>query len=207
MSKSQEPDSTNLFDSFNDVSDLQIDQDNLGYDIDLDDIGDGSKRAAADMIENLSRLYCNSEFIAAHPTFKRRVDSELETLQLLIKMRRADEIVQDNLIKAISANSKNASLYKALADIQKTILSISVKMDSTIATLNTFIKGYQLELEFKEPQDDAPESDSEISLEDQVQVTMGSRNYIQKMQEVMEREQRESADDYNSDNELYEKSI
>ena len=207
MSKSQEPDSTNLFDSFNDVSDLPIDQDNLGYDIDLDVIGDGSKRAAADMIENLSRLYCNGEFIAAHPTFKRRVDSELETLQLLIKMRRADEIVQDNLIKAISANSKNASLYKALADIQKTILSISVKMDSTIATLNTFIKGYQLELEFKEPQDDTPESDSEIPLEDQAQVTMGSRDYIQKMQEAMEREQRESADDYNNDNELYEKSI
>lgn len=197
--KQQKNDSQEIADIFGQLNDVTIDSDELGFDINLDDIGAKSKQSASDLIENLSKLYCNEEFMSSHPTFKRRVDSELESLMLLFKMRRADDIVQENLIKAIASNSKNASLYKALADLQKTILSISSKIDDSIKNLNTFIKGYQLEIEFND-NTDAPVSNAS-SDEEIENVTRGSRDYITKMREDMEREILETSDDYNSDNE------
>ena len=79
-------------------------------DFDLDGIDKESSKDAADLVQNLSKFYYNEEFMAANPTFKKRVDADLESLRILIKMRKADEVAHDNLLRAIAGNSSNASL-------------------------------------------------------------------------------------------------
>lgn len=167
-----------------DIASDIIDQEDLGFDIDIVSIDQKSKDNAIEMIQNLSELYCNDEFMKTHPSFKKRVDSELDSLRLLLKMRAADEIVQDNLTKAIANNPKVAALYKSLSDLQKTILAISSKIDENIRNLNTLIKGYQLELNFKEEEQGEQENDT--SSDDKIGhafTTRGSKDYILKMQQ------------------------
>ena len=130
-------------------------------DIDMDGIDMESKEDAALLIENLSKFYYNENFMKEHPAFKKRVDADLESLRILIKMRKTDEVAHDLLIKAISGNSGNASLYKSLTEVQKTIISITTKMGDIITGLNSLMKGYQLELNFDTPEnnDDEDEGD------------------------------------------------
>ena len=56
-------------------------------DIDMDGIDMESKEDAALLIENLSKFYYNENFMKEHPAFKKRVDADLESLRILIKMR------------------------------------------------------------------------------------------------------------------------
>ena len=81
--------------------------------IDIDGIGSTSEMDARDMVDNLSKFYYDEEFMRKNPNVKKRIDSELESLRVLIKMRKADEAVHDAIIKAISANNSNASLYRS----------------------------------------------------------------------------------------------
>ena len=151
--------------------------------IDIDGIDNDAKKDAELLVETISRLYCDEEFMKSHPAFKKRIDTELESLRVLIKMRKTDEVAHDFLINAIKGNSGNASLYKSLAEIQKTILSITTKMNETIAGLNNLVKGYQLEFNFDpEPKDesnDTPEPD-EISST----TCRGSKEFIRKMEQT-----------------------
>ena len=128
-------------------------------DIDMEGIDKASLDDAMALVDNLSKLYCNEEFMKNNPNFKKRVDAELESLRVLIKMRKTDEVAHDLIIKAIAGNSGNASLYKSLAEIQKTILSITTKMGDIITGLNNLLKGYQLEMNFEEQEQ--PETDQE----------------------------------------------
>ena len=115
--------------------------------------------------------------MSAHPMAKKRIDTELESLRVLIKMRKADEQAHDSIITAIASNSNNASLYRALTDIQKTILAITSKISETIIGINNILKGFQLEINFDKPKDEPePESDS----------TRGSKDFINKMRKEME---------------------
>lgn len=128
-------------------------------DIDMEGIDKESLDDAMALVDNLSKLYCNEEFMKNNPNFKKRVDAELESLRVLIKMRKTDEVAHDLIIKAIAGNSGNASLYKSLAEIQKTILSITTKMGDIITGLNNLLKGYQLEMNFEEQEQ--PETEQE----------------------------------------------
>ena len=119
-------------------------------DFDLDGIDAESSQDATDLVQNLSKFYYNEEFMAANPTFKKRVDADLESLRILIKMRKADEVAHDNLLKAIAGNSSNASLYRSLTEMQKTIISITTKMGEIVTGLNNLMKGFQLEINFQE---------------------------------------------------------
>lgn len=119
-------------------------------DFNLDGIDKESEFEATELIHNLSKFYYNEEFMSANPTFKKRVDSDLESLRILIKMRKADEVAHDNLLKAIAGNSSNASLYRSLTEMQKTIISITTKMGEIITGLNNLMKGFQLEINFQE---------------------------------------------------------
>lgn len=155
--------------------DLNIDIDGLQLvDIDIDGIDEASKQAAEEMVNNLSKFYYNEEFMKNNPNFKKRVDTELESLRILIKMRKTDEVVLDVLIKAISGNSNNASLYRSLTEIQKTILSITTKMNDVIVNLNNLMKGYQLEIDFDK--DDESETLSETGTQHR-----GSKSFIEMM--------------------------
>lgn len=147
-------------------------------DIDMEGIDKSSKDDAIALVENLSKLYCNEEFMKSNPNFKKRVDNELESLRILIKMRKADEVAHDLIVNAIAGNSSNASLYKSLAEIQKTILSITTKMGDIITGLNNLLKGYQMELNFDQVEN---QSDDSVDIK---KTSRGSKEFIQRMNEL-----------------------
>lgn len=146
--------------------------------IDVEQIEKDSKEYVIRMVKNLSRFYYDEQFMSTHPIFEKRVDADIDSLCILIKMRSVDEVTQDSLVKAISNNSGNASLYRALTDVQRTILNIQTKIEETIRSLEAFMKGYQLEIDFQS-QDSDDEGDSDDRSSD-VQ-TRGSKEFIQKM--------------------------
>jgi hypothetical protein len=149
-------------------------------DIDIDGIGEESAKIAADMVENLSSFYYNEEFMAKHPQFKKRVENDIESLRVLIKMRKTDEEAHDILIKAIAGNSSNASLYRSLSEMQKTIISITTKISDIVAGLNTLMKGYQLELNFdEENQDDSKNNNFQENT--QSNTSRGTKEFIESM--------------------------
>lgn len=150
-------------------------------DINVAQISEESKLYVISMIENLSKFYYDDEFMKSHPVFKKRVDADIDSLIILIKMRKIDEVTQDSIIHAISNNSNNASLYRALTEIQRTILNIQTKIDETIKNLNLFMKGYQLEIDYNQTTTD--ESDDEY--DGSVSTTRGSKEFIIQMRNNM----------------------
>lgn len=136
-----------LFDDFpaNDI----LDAEEL-VNIDIDEITEESNKDALELIGNIEKYYYDEDFMKNNPKLKKRIDSELESLRILLKMRKSDEVTHDVLIKAISKNSSNASLYRSLTEIQKTIISITTKISEIITDLNNLLKNYQLEINFKD---------------------------------------------------------
>ena len=144
--------------------------------IDLESLDASSRSEATDMIDNLSRLYSDEEFLKRQPAFKRRVEEEIESLRINIKMRKADEQAHDILLKNISQNSSNASLYRALTELQKTIVGITSKIDDTITRLTNLIKSYQTEINFEEPAEDDTEETPQYHT-----TFKGSKSFIESM--------------------------
>jgi septum formation inhibitor MinC len=91
-------------------------------------------------------------------------------------MRKSDEVTHDILVKSIGQNPGNASLYRSLSEVQKTMLSIQTKIDDTIKSLNTFMKGYQMEINFN-PQKNDEENEQEIS----TIATKGTKSFIENL--------------------------
>lgn len=170
-------------DLFNDI-DITDNIDGMQLvDIDLEGIDQSSKEDAITLIENLSRFYYDKDFMQRNPNFKKRVDADLESLRILIKMRKSDEIAHDLLVKAIAGNSGNASLYKSLSEIQKTIISITSKMGDIIDGLNNLMKGYQLEMNFDDPEP----IETEDTIEQVGDTFKGSKDFIKSMNEAIEK--------------------
>lgn len=149
--------------------------------IDLDAINSDSEKEAKDIIKIVTDLYQDDRFKERHPQVQRRIELELETLRGLIKMRKADEEAHDALILAITENKNNASLYRAMSEIQKTSIQLTNKIHDTIEKLNTICKGFQLELEF-----DGPEQDDEDMPETRA-AHRGSKSFIKDMLESSEK--------------------
>ena len=172
----------NIFDNDGDVIDgIDI------VNIDIDAIGDAAEGKAKMLIEDLAKFYYDEDFLKANPNFRKRVDNDMESLRMLIKMRAADEVTHDVLIKAIAANSSNASLYRALTNVQTTILQITTKIETIVNNLTTMIKGYQLELNFKQEQEQL-RSESDIdepnTIEDVSTQHRGSKSFIEQMNKI-----------------------
>lgn len=156
--------------------------------IDIEAIGNEAEGKAKTFIEDLTKFYYDEEFLKSNPNFRKRVDNEMESLRMLLKMRAADEVTHDILIKAIAANSGNASLYRSLTQVQTTILQITTKIEGIVATLTNMIKGYQLELNFKTEQEmlnNNSEESSEVDIENGSQ-HRGSKAFIEQMSKVNE---------------------
>jgi hypothetical protein len=176
-----------LFHADNDVIDgMEV------VNIPIEDIGVEAEGKAKTLIEDLTRFYYDEEFLKQNPNFRKRVDNDMESLRMLLKMRAADEVTHDVLIKAIAGNSGNASLYRALTTVQSTILSITTKIENIVNNLTAMIKNYQLELNFKQENVDVDNNDQEATT---INTThRGSKAFIEQMQKI------ESADMFTDNN-------
>lgn len=175
-----------------DIDNMFIDDDNIidGLDIvniDIEGIGTEAESKAKTLFEDLTAFYYDPEFLKANPNFRRRVDNDIESLRMLLKMRAADEVTHDVLIKAIAANSGNASLYRSLTQVQTTILQITTKIETIINNLTTMIKGYQMELNFKQEQE-LESSEKEPDTIDDNTVHRGSKSFIEQMARMEEQQ-------------------
>lgn len=134
---------------FDDLGGLSIDEPiaDAIY-IDTDEISREAKNDSMFMLKDLAKIYGNEKFMAEHPEYKKRLDLELESIRMLLKMRRSSEITHDILVKQIGANPNNASMYRSLQGLQKSLLDIQTKLDETVKTVNNLLKNYQLELPF-----------------------------------------------------------
>ena len=158
--------------------------------IDIDAIGDEAEGKAKRLIEDLAKFYYDEDFLKANPNFRKRVDNDMESLRMLLKMRAADEVTHDVLIKAIAANSSNASLYRALTNVQTTILQITTKIETIVNNLTTMIKGYQLELNFKLEQEQMKSDDEEeVTVDNISSQHRGSKSFIEQMNKIESVEQ------------------
>ena len=158
--------------------------------IDIDAIGDEAEGKAKRLIEDLAKFYYDEDFLKANPNFRKRVDNDMESLRMLLKMRAADEVTHDVLIKAIAANSSNASLYRALTNVQTTILQITTKIETIVNNLTTMIKGYQLELNFKLEQEQMNSDDEEeVTVDNISSQHRGSKSFIEQMNKIESAEQ------------------
>lgn len=160
--------------------------------IDLEDLDSASSETAKSMIQNLNDLYGDEEILKKFPQTKARLDVELETLRGLIKMRKADEAVHDTILSAISTTPNNASLYRSLADIQRTSLQITEKIDTSMKSINTIIKSFQTEMdhatgrfEVGTPEssiEDTGNGDTEEGKINDKGIYRGAKSFIQAMQ-------------------------
>ena len=171
-----------IFDDSNDVIDgLDV------VNIPIEEIGAAAEGKAKTLIEDLTKFYYDEDFLKANPNFRKRVDNDMESLRMLLKMRAADEVTHDVLIKAIAANSGNASLYRALTNVQTTMLQITTKIEAIVNNLTTMIKGYQLELNFKMEQEQLREEHNEddaMTVDDVSTQHRGSKSFIEQMNKI-----------------------
>ena len=155
--------------------------------IPIEDISENANAKAQSLVEDLTEFYYDPEFLKNNPNFKKRVDNDLESLRMLLKMREADEVTHDVIIKAIAANSSNASLYRSLTQIQTTILQITTKIETIVNNLTSMIKSYQLELNFKMEQEQLKnELEEPTSVEDINSAHRGSKSFIEQMTKIEE---------------------
>lgn len=170
-------DDIDVFDENKDVIDgLEV------VNIDIEGIGADAENKAKNLIEDLAKFYYDEEFLKSNPNFRRRVDNDMESLRMLLKLRAADEVTHDVLIKAIAANSGNASLYSSLTRIQDAMLKITTKIESIVNNLTSMIKGYQLEINWKSEQvNEEYVDEQEQNPENMNTQTRGSKAFIQQM--------------------------
>lgn len=143
--------------------------------IPIEEIEDAAHKLAISLVDNLSVFYYNETFLKENPLFKKQVDKDIDSLRILLKMRKSDEVTHDILVRSIGQNPGNASLYRSLSEVQKTMLSIQTKIDDTIKSLNTFMKGYQMEINFTSSKDETEEQ--EIS----AIATKGTKSFIESL--------------------------
>ena len=150
------------------------------YEIDIEHIGGEANTLAASNVQNLLRLYNNKEFTDEHPDFKRRIDTEIESLRKLYKMAKINEVVHDHLVNSIAKNPGNASLYMALDRLQGKMLSVDAKIREQIGNFNKIITGYQMELSFARDNDISNDG-STSELEDGSVLSRGNKAFIEQM--------------------------
>lgn len=139
----------NKKDVINDIiNDLDIDGGIPPVEIDTESLNAESIVLAQSIVDNFCKDDTTNKLLDSQPKLKKQIDSTIENLRLLIKMRKADEITHDMIVKAIGQNCTNASLYGALTKQQAQLISIQKQMDETVEKLKTLLKSYQLELDF-----------------------------------------------------------
>ena len=67
---------------------LAVDPENIAEEIDMDEINSESEKIAIEMVSNLSKIYFNEDFMEENPGLKKRIESFIESMRILIKMKR-----------------------------------------------------------------------------------------------------------------------
>lgn len=160
----------------------EIDPEGLTEDINVDEIDAAAEEGAFAMCKNLREIYFDEEFMSHNPRLKERLDAEIESLRVLIKMRKSDEKVHDLCLRSIGLNGNNASLYAALSRIQSSMLSIQKQMDDTVKNINSILKNVQLEFNFDTP------GDTTKTNEENGSITRGTKSFVQEMQKQLKEE-------------------
>lgn len=158
-------------------SDLPIDGEDV-YTIDMDLITKESNIMATSLISSVLRLYNNKEFVDEHPDFKKRIDTEIESLKRMYKMIKTDEEVHDHLVKAVSKSPGNASLYMSMIKLQEKITSLDGDIKRILDGLNKICNNYQMELNFEATKKGL---DEETSYDETGVVTRGNKAFIDMM--------------------------
>ena len=128
--------------------------------IDMEEINRNAKNDSLFMLKDLAKIYGNERFMAEHPEYKKRLDLELESIRVLLKMRRSDEITHDILVKQIGLTPNVAGMYTALQKIQSAMVAIENKLDEKVRIVNGLLKNYQMELPFDQPEEETAEEQS-----------------------------------------------
>ena len=173
-----------LFKSTNyNVNETVIDPQGIVEDIDVDEIDEQAEERSFAMCKNLREIYFDEQFMEQNPKLKERLDAELDSLRVLIKMRKSDEKIHDLCLRSIGLNSNNASLYSSLAKIQNSLLNIQKQMDETVKNINNLLKNVQLELNFDQQKQ---ETSSQLITENGSSTSRGSKDFINEMNAQLE---------------------
>ena len=186
-----------LMDELFGPGDLPTDDMEDVYTIDTDLINKESNIMATSLISSVLRLYNNKDFVDEHPDFKKRIDTEIESLKRMYKMIKTDEIVHDHLVQAISKNPGNASLYMSMTKLQEKISSLDGDIKRILDGLNKICANYQMELNFEQTRKAA---EDESSYDETGVVTRGNKAFIDLMNADLEEED----DDFDELDELGE---
>lgn len=153
--------------------------------IDTEELNTTATTQSHDIFEKVLQMYRDEEFFSSHPQLKRRLDIECDNLRSLIRMRAADEKAHDAILQAISADNSNASMYRALTEIQKTSMALTTKIQEIIKELGTLVKGYQLEIDFDAASVNSSNSDDTQDNINIFERHRGSKSFIKKMNETL----------------------
>jgi hypothetical protein len=163
-----------------DSGSLAIDPEGIAEEIDMDEIDSEAESGAVELVSNLSKAYFDDKFMEENPGLRKRIDTWIESMRILIKMRKSSERTHDILVKAIPSQPTNASLYRSQAQIEANLLSIQKQMDESVASITNLFKNYQLEINFgKEIEDDSNDAQNDTGSD----THRGSKTFIQQMKE------------------------
>lgn len=165
------------------VGGLTVDPENLVEPIDMEEISSESEKSAVELVSNLSKIYFDDEFMEENPGLKKRIDTFIESMRILIKMRKSSERTHDILVAAIPSHPTNASLYRSQAQIESNLLGIQKQIDETVNSMTNLLKGYQLELNFRSTECETKETEIESEGKD---IHRGSKSFIQQMRDKNE---------------------
>lgn len=146
--------------------------------INTEEIESLATQEADKMYEELRAMYFDEEFMKAHPVLAKRIQQEVYSLYVLLKMRKSDEIIHDLNLRSIASNPNNASLYRSLKDIQASMLSIQSKIDDKIKDITGLLKEKQLELNYAEENIEVPKNEDGQPVGNTYR---GSKNFIEDM--------------------------
>ena len=147
--------------------------------INTEEIESLATKEADKMYDELRAMYFDEEFMKTHPVLAKRIQQEVYSLYVLLKMRKSDEIIHDLNLKSIASNPNNASLYRSLKDIQASMLSIQGKIDDKIKDITGLLKEKQLELNYEEENKEVPKNeDGQPAVGSTYR---GSKNFIEDM--------------------------
>ena len=159
-------------------------------DLDLNDIDKRTKERARMIVERLSAYYFDAKYIEEHPYIPNKIAQEVDNIRRLLKMLMVNEKAQDTLITSIVISSTKGTLYGSLTSLQNSMLSMQSQLNQLTSNLENIFKEMQENCEKT-----FAEKDKEVASEDGSMYIRGSRDFIKKIEEMINGEKDEIKND------------